>query len=213
MEIISSPIAQYLQAHSKGFDDQYPFAELMKKTHQMMSSPNMLSGPLEGRFLNLLVKIKKPQVVLELGTFTGYSALCMAQAFCHPEQKLYTFEVSDKHADFAQSYFDKVSYGKQIEIVRGKALENLKKFPRKIDMAFIDADKENYPAYYELIMQRICAEGIIVVDNALWGGDVLNPSAPSAKAIDRLNKTITKDSRVENILLGLRDGVHVLRVK
>jgi caffeoyl-CoA O-methyltransferase len=188
------------------------FEKLREETYRLTSNPQMQVGRVEGTFLRMLVAMSRARRILEIGTFTGYSALMMASAL--PEDGvLYTLDNDEEHLDIARRYFSMVNYGKKIRPVLGNALDSLRELEGPFDLVFIDADKENYPAYYEMAMERLQKGGLIVVDNALRGGDVLHPKDERAKATAELNRIIAKDERVENVLLTVRDGIMISRRK
>jgi len=178
-------------------------------TQAEMKWPQMLTGRLEGRLLKLLVQLTQPGLVLEVGTFTGYSALSMAEGL--PDGgRIITCEIDERARDVAQRAFDDSPYGDRIELRYGPALDTIAAIDGPIDFSFIDADKENYPAYYEALLERTRAGGVIVVDNVLWSGRVLEPDDEESRAIAQLNDTIATDPRVENVLLTVRDGVQLI---
>lgn len=186
------------------------FEQLRKETYESTSNPQMQVGKVEGTFLRMLVSITGARRVLELGTFTGYSALMMAAAL-PDDGVLYTLDNNEEHLKIARRYFSMVDYGDKIVPIFGNALEMLGALEEPFDMAFIDADKENYPVYYEMVMDRLRPGGIILFDNMLRKGDVLNPKDERARATAVLNERITKDDRVENVLLTVRDGIMLVR--
>ncbi len=242
MELIQSEIEKYAQEHTR------PEPELLQQlavaTYAEMDSPTMLTGRLEGRLLKLLAQLCGAKRVLEIGTFTGYSALSVAEGL-PGDGKVITCEIDPKHADFARRYIARSPHGGKIEIRMGPALETLKSLAAGavrgaagagdavqggaagaggavpgganrggtslFDMAFIDADKSNYPAYYEAVVDLIRPGGLILVDNTLWSGNVLNPRDEESRAIAALNRRIAGDERVENVLLTVRDGVQLVR--
>lgn len=179
---------------------------LAERTHAEMKFPQMLTGRLEGRLLKLLVLLSRPQLVVELGTFTGYSALSMAEGL-PPGGRVITCELSIAARNMAQAAFDESPYGDRIEIRMGHALKTLRSIDEPIDFAFVDADKENYVGYYEELVPRTRPGGVILFDNMLWSGRVLDPKDEEDRAIDELNTLIASDDRVENVLLTVRDGV------
>ncbi|MFQ5634284.1 MAG: O-methyltransferase [Gammaproteobacteria bacterium] len=182
---------------------------LEAQTRAEMENPQMLTGRLEGRLLKLLVQICRPKLVVELGTFTGYSALSMAEGL--PDGgRIITCEVNPVARDIAQAAFDRSPFGQRIEIRMGPALDTLRGIDEPIDFAFVDADKENYPAYYEEVLKRTRSGGVIVFDNMLWSGRVLEPGDDDDRAIADLNDAIVNDERVENVLLTVRDGVQLI---
>jgi caffeoyl-CoA O-methyltransferase len=177
-----------------------------------MEMPQMVSGPLEGNFLRLLVQISGAKSVLEIGMFTGFSALSMA-AGLPADGKLTTLELDPKCIETGKRYFARSEHGKKITIKEGPALESLKDLPGPFDFVFIDADKTNYTNYYNAVLPKVRGGGLILVDNVLWGGAVLDPKSPSDKAITELNDRVALDDRVDKVLLTIRDGVLLIRKK
>ncbi len=177
-----------------------------------MSMPQMLSGHLEGRFLKIMVEISQAKNILEIGMFTGYSALSMAEGL--PDNgHLTTLEIDEKAIGIAKKYINQSNYKDQITILAGNALENIKKMSGMFDLVFIDADKTNYFNYYEAIMPKVKSGGLIIVDNTLWGGEVLNPHTEDGIAIDNFNNKIMQDTNVSIVMLTIRDGVTLIRKK
>ena len=186
--------------------------EIEMYTRKYVDYPQMLIGPHEGTLLTLLVRLTGARRVLEIGTFTGYSALCMAEAI--PKSgRLVTCELQPDRADIARSFFRRSPHGRKIKLLLGPALETLAKLPRatKFDFVFIDADKENYANYYEAVLPRLRPGGLIVADNVLWSGRVLAPKDKSDRAIVAFNKHVRRDPRVECVILSVRDGVSLIR--
>lgn len=210
MDIIGKELERY------AFEHTAPEPELLQRlsdeTHANMQMPQMLTGRLEGRLLKLLVQVSGARRILEIGTFTGYSALSMAEGL-PGNGSLVTCEIESANAAMAQRYFDASPHGKKIAILMGPALVTLEGLDGPFDLAFIDADKENYPVYYEKVIDLIRPGGLMLVDNTLWSGRVLRPKDPESIAIDALNKRIAKDDRVENALLTVRDGLQLVRKK
>ncbi len=207
MRIADQAIEEYAREHTQ------PAPELLERLEEFtcdeMPGSDMLTGRVEGRFLKLIVKISRAKKVLECGTYTGYSALSMAEAL--PEDgKVITCERDPEHREVAEEYFSKSPHGKKIEIRLGDALESLKNENTPLDLVFLDADKERYPEYYEEAVNKLSSGGIIVIDNTLWEGDVLEPESDSAEAIAEMNNRIASDSRVENVLLTVRDGIQLI---
>lgn len=210
MDIADKQLEKYAFDHTRPEPDL--LLRLFRETHDRMEAPQMLTGRLEGRLLKFLAQAIGAKRVLEIGTYTGYSALSMAEGM--PEDgTVLTCEIDATHAAFARGFFDLSPHGKKIEIRLGPALATLKGLRGPFDMAFLDADKENYPAYYEKAVEMVRPGGLILVDNTLWSGMVLDPRDAESKAIDGLNKRIAADGRVENVLLTVRDGLQVVRVK
>jgi len=211
MLTLSKPgIEEYAQSksdpHNKLLDD------LWKETHEKSNFAMMLTGPLEGGLLRLLLRVSGAKNVLEVGTFTGYSALTMAEAL-PADGHLVTLEIDPAHIAIARKYFERSEHGKKIELKEGPALESLRSLPGPFDLVFIDADKTNYKNYYDAVMPKLRSGGLIVVDNALWSGRVLNPETADDKAICELNDHVSKDPGVEKVLLTVRDGMFLIRKK
>jgi caffeoyl-CoA O-methyltransferase len=183
---------------------------LEKRTQQEMDDPQMLTGRVEGRLLKFIVQLCQPRFVLEVGTFTGYSALSMAEGLGE-DGRILTCEIDASAQEVAQASFDASPFGDRIELRPGPALDTIRSLDRQIDLSFIDADKERYPVYYEEIVQRTRPGGILIFDNMLWSGKVVDPRDDTTRAIAKLNETITADDRVENVLLTVRDGVQLVR--
>lgn len=210
MRIADERVEEYAREHTQ------PAPELLEQlevfTCNKMPKSDMLTGRVEGRFLKLIVLISGARNVLECGTYTGYSALSMAEAL--PEDgKIITCERDPKHREVAEEYFSKSPHGKKIEVRFGDALETLKEVDIRLDLIFLDADKNCYPEYYEESVNKLREGGIIVIDNTLWEGEVLEPESDSAKAIAEMNDRIATDSRIENVLLTVRDGIQLVRKK
>jgi predicted O-methyltransferase YrrM len=184
--------------------------QLATRTHAEMDSPQMLTGRLEGRLLMLLVQIHQPRLIVEVGTFTGYSALSMAEGLGE-NGRLITCEINPDAQRVAQETFDKSPHGHKIEIRMGPALDTIRDLDETIDFSFIDADKVGYPAYYEAILEKMGPGGLILMDNMLMDGRVLDPEEPGPKAIVQLNEALARDDRVENVLMTVRDGVQLVR--
>lgn len=186
--------------------------ELVDVTKKSQAMPQMLCGPIEGRFLKLMVQISNAKRVLEIGTFTGYSALSMAEGL--PSYgELMTCEIDPQVIEVAQGFFNRSPHGSKIKVLQGPALESIKKVEAPVDLVFIDADKDNYPNYYEAVLPLVRAGGVIIIDNVLWSGRVLNPENDTDRAIASLNDKIAKDERVDRVMLPVRDGIFVIRKK
>ena len=206
--LVDEQIEQYAEEHTTAPTDL--LARLADETRATMSSPQMLTGTIEGRFLELLVHASGATRILELGTFTGYSALSMAAAL--PEGgRIDTLDIEPKHAEVAQRYFDESPHGSKITIHLGPALETIERLEGEFDLVFIDADKENYESYYEAVLPRLSARGLIVIDNTLWSGRVLQPEDETTELIAALNDKIAADDRVVAVQLTVRDGITLIR--
>jgi len=195
----------YCRDHSQA--DSSLLMELINYTWENEEIPQMISGQLVGNFLKILIKLLRAKWIVEVGTFTGYSALQMAEAL-PKDGEIHTCELMEKHAKTAQSFFNRSDYGNKITIHQGSALNSLEQLQAgSFDMAFIDADKTNYLEYYQRCLALIKKGGVIILDNMLWGGDVLDPQDDDAKALRKTGDFIQSDNRVFNTLLPIRDGL------
>ena len=206
-------LEEYITIHS----DKEPdfLARLNRETHLKMINPRMLSGHFQGRVLAMLCRMIQPTKVLEIGTFTGYSALCMAEGMPN-DGVLHTIEVDDELEEFILKNFTTSEHGHKIRLHIGDALEEIEKLDEIFDMVFIDADKMQYQVYYEAVLPKLKSNGFILVDNTLWAGKVLKPVDPKDKdtiAIMSFNEYVANDQRVEKVLLPIRDGLTVIRKK
>lgn len=204
--LIDEKIEAYALAHST---PEHPlFQELRDETYATMECPQMIAGHLVGSFLQMMIRSIGAKRIVEVGTFTGYSSMKMAEAL--PEDgALTTLEYSPVHAQMAQKYFDRSPWGDKITLMQGPALESLPQIKGPIDLSFIDADKVNYMNYYNHLVEITRPGGLIMLDNALWSGSVLNPVEESDHALARMNTLVFDDPRVHNLLLPVRDGVMI----
>ncbi len=201
---LSKKIEGYSERHTRELSDLHQ--RLWQETHEKTSSPGMMVGTIEGALLRLLVRLTAAKRVLEIGMFTGYSALAMAAAL--PEDgQLITCDVNPETSEIARRYFASSPYGHKIEIKLGPAKETLKNLQGPFDLCFIDADKQGYGAYYDACIDLVRRGGLIVLDNMLQSGRVLNTADPASRIIAALNDRIQRDERVENVLLPIRDGI------
>jgi caffeoyl-CoA O-methyltransferase len=210
--LVVPEIEAYAEAHSTAESDVC--RRLREETYRTMEWPQMVVGPLEGAFLKMMAQLVRATNVLEIGMFTGYSALCFAEAI-PSDGRVITCEVEAKPAAVARRYMAQSPHGRKIDIRMGPALDTLREVSGPFDLIFIDADKVNYPHYYERALDLIAPTGVILLDNALRNGEVLErtPSSPGTAAIQELNRRITDDSRVCAVLVTIRDGVMVVRPK
>ena len=212
MHFISQELEDYIEQHSE--NEPSLLAALNKETYQKILLPRMLSGHFQGRVLSMLSKLIRPVNILEIGTFTGYAALCLCEGMQENGQ-LHTIDIKEELVDFQRKYFDKSPWGNQIVQHLGEAISILPTLEIKFDLVFIDADKENYINYFELILPKMNKGGIILSDNVLWSGKVLEPLQKndlSTKVLLEYNELLKNDSRVESVLLPIRDGLTVSRV-
>ncbi len=212
MHFISPELEDYIEQHSE--KEPALLAALNKETYQKILLPRMLSGHFQGRVLSMLSKLIRPLNILEIGTYTGYSALCLCEGMQENGQ-LHTIDIKEELVDFQRKHFDKSPWGEQIVQHLGEAVDIIPTIDLKFDLVFIDADKENYLNYFELILPKMNKGGIILSDNVLWSGKVLEPLNPkdlSTKILLEYNRLLAKDPRVETVLLPIRDGLTVSRI-
>jgi caffeoyl-CoA O-methyltransferase len=207
--IFSEALDAYVDAHAT------PLEALLQENHEAtyasLSSPQMIAGPVLGRLLRFLVSMAAPRLVLEIGTFTGYSALAMAGGL-PPEGRIVTCELSPERAAFAQGYFDRSPWGDRIDVRVGPALDTVNGLDGPFDFVFIDADKEGYTDYYEAVVPKLSPRGVIAVDNTLSSGDVVDPVDERDRVMADFNDHVHADERTENVLLSVRDGVTLIRL-
>lgn len=207
MDFIDERIDEYAYQHTS--EEGELLKRLEKETYEKLEIPQMTTGRVEARFLKILARLVGARRILEIGTFGGYSALSMAEAL--PEDgNLVTCDMDPEAIAFARKYFSQSPHGKKITLLEGPALDSIKTLTGSFDMAFIDADKENYSNYYEAIFPLIRSGGLIAVDNVLWSGRVLDPKDDTDKAIHQFNESVTQDQRVESVLLTVRDGLNCI---
>ena len=212
MHFISQELEDYIEQHSE--KEPALLAALNKETYQKILLPRMLSGHFQGRVLSMLSKLIRPVNILEIGTYTGYSALCLCEGMQEGGQ-LHTIDIKEELIDFQRKHFDKSPWGKQIMQHLGQAVAIIPTLDLKFDLVFIDADKENYLNYFELILPKMNKGGIILSDNVLWSGKVLetlDQKDISTRILLEYNELLATDARVETVLLPIRDGLTVSRV-
>lgn len=209
MDFLPYDIARYAEEHTTGETDL--LKQINRDTHAQVLMPRMLSGHVQGRFLSLLSKMIRPSYILELGTYTGYSAVCLAEGLVE-QGKLITIDVNEELESRVRGYFKKAGLENKIDYRIGNALKVIAELPDNIDLVFIDADKENYSVYYELVLNKVRPGGLILADNVLWSGKVTQPKPDKdTRAILAFNRRIAEDKRVECLLLPLRDGIMMIR--
>ncbi|WP_298536160.1 O-methyltransferase [uncultured Algibacter sp.] len=212
MHFITEELDNYVVAHSD--DEPELLRQLNRETYQKILQPRMLSGHYQGRLLSIISKLTNPKNILEIGTYTGYSALCLIEGM-QESGKLHTIDINEELVDFQRKYFDKSGYGKRIYQHLGNALEIIPKLETSFDLVFIDADKENYCNYFNVIIEKLNPGGIILSDNVLWSGKVLETSFKkddvSTPALITYNKLLKEDKRVETVVLPIRDGLTISR--
>lgn len=212
MHFIPEKLDDYVVAHSE--NEPELLQQLTRETYQKILQPRMLSGHYQGRILSMISKLVNPKNILEIGTYTGYSALCLAEGL-HPDGELHTIDINEELFDFQRVYFDKSQYGQQIHQHLGDALEIIPNLNKTFDLVFIDADKENYSNYFNTIIDKLNTGGIILSDNVLWSGKVLDTEFKkedtSTPALIKYNKLLKEDKRIETVLLPIRDGLTISR--
>ncbi|KHE70212.1 MULTISPECIES: O-methyltransferase [Capnocytophaga] len=213
MHFLSEELENYAAQHTE--DEPLLLQELNKRTHLNVLQPRMISGHFQGRFLSLLSKMVQPRTILEIGTYTGYATLCLAEGL-HPEGVLHTIDIKEELTDLQREFFDRSGYGNQIVQHLGKAADIIPSLDTTFDLVFIDADKQNYAHYFDLVIEKMNRGGIILSDNVLWSGKVVEEVKHNDKhtqALMAYNQKIKDDPRVETVLLPIRDGITLSRVK
>jgi predicted O-methyltransferase YrrM len=213
MEIVNTAIEQYCELHSE--QENELLKKVNRETHLEVLMPRMLSGHLQGRFLAMLSKMIRPSYILEIGTFTGYAALCLAEGLTE-NGELITIDVNEELAPRVQQYFAMSNKASQLRYINGNAMEVIPTINKSFDLVFIDADKKNYRKYYELVFEKVNAGGYIIADNVLWSGKVAaDATKKDADTLNMIayNEMVAKDLRVEPLLLPLRDGLMICRKK
>ena len=212
MDFIDNKILDYALLHSDQESDL--LKELARETYQKILQPRMLSGPLQGRFLSLLSKIIQPKTILEVGTFTGYGTLCLAEGL-QKDGLLHTIDTNEELIDFQKKYFNRSDYKNQIKCHLGAAKCVISKLDLSYDLIFLDADKSNYLNYFNLLIPKLNPKGILIADNVLWSGKVLEETTSikdmDTPALKEFNEYVKNDQRVETLLLPLRDGLTICR--
>jgi len=213
MHFIPEALNKYVIHHTE--KEPKLLQQLTRETYQKILQPRMLSGAYQGRVLSMLSKLVNPKNILEIGTYTGYSALCLAEGI-QKNGVLHTIDINEELEDFQRKYFNLSPYQHQIVQHIGDATKIIPDLDIKFDLAFIDADKPNYPTYFELIIDKINPKGIILSDNVLWSGKVIKKISDddiATKALLQYNKLLVDDKRVETVLLPIRDGLTISRKK
>lgn len=212
MDFLPKQIDAYVTNHSQ--PEPELLQQLSRETWQKVLAPRMLSGHLQGRVLSMLSKLIQPTYILEIGTYTGYSALCLAEGL-RAGGELHTIDINEELHDFQRKYFDRSEWGSQIFQHTGNALEIIPKLEKAFDLVFIDADKRNYPKYLELLLPKLPKGAVILSDNVLWSGKVVEKVAPDdvdTQALVQYNKLLNEHPKLETVLLPIRDGLTISRV-
>jgi caffeoyl-CoA O-methyltransferase len=209
MEFLDEDLAKYIEQHT----DEEPtlLKELNRETQLKVLMPRMISGHFQGRVISMLTKMIKPKNILEIGTYTGYSALCFAEGLVEGG-KLITIDINEEIEDLVRSYINKSAFKNIIDYRIGDAADLIPSLTEKFDIVFIDADKENYSTYYDLVFDKVNQGGYIIADNVLWSGKVVGSKIDKdTRAILEFNKKVQDDIRVENVLFPIRDGLLIAR--
>jgi len=213
MEFIDDKIEVYALAHSQA--ESEVLKKLNRETHANVMMPRMLSGHMQGNLLSMMSKMIQPKQILEVGTYTGYSGICLAQGLLEGG-KLHTIDINEELEQMVRSFFNEAGLTDKINYYIGNALTIIPTIKENFDLVFIDADKKNYSAYYDLVFEKVNSGGYLIADNVLWSGKVLDAAErmdSDTKAIDAFNKKIHNDNRVEHMLLPIRDGLMIVRKK
>ena len=209
MDFLSEELNKYIESHTRDEGDN--LKDLDRETNAKVLMPRMLSGHLQGQVLRMLSIMIKPERILEIGTFTGYSAICLAEGLT-AEGELHTIDINEELKPMVHAYFEKAGILNRVKYHIGNALDIIPTLDMSFDLVFIDADKENYSNYYNLVIDDMRPGSYIIADNVLWSGKVLEPNPDKdTKAIMEFNDMIQADTRVENVLLPVRDGLMVMR--
>jgi len=214
MEFIAQNLADYAEKHTS--PEPKLLAELNRDTYANVLTPRMLSGHIQGRVLSMFSKMIKPKAILEIGTYTGYAALCMAEGLT-ADGILHTIDIDEELETRINKFVSQSPFAHQVKLHIGNALDIIPTLNASFDLVFIDADKGNYAAYYDLLIDRLPSGAVLIADNVLWSGKVLDADQATTdqdtKALDSFNKKIQADTRVENVLMPIRDGLMVIRKK
>ena len=212
MDFLTPELNDYIEAHTS--DEPEVLRELNRETHAKVLMPRMLSGHFQGRFLSMISKMIRPACILEIGTYTGYSAICLSEGLA-PNGKLYTIDINDELKPMVERYVQKANMQNSIELISGDAAVLIPQLNIQPDLVFIDADKVRYSVYYDLIFDQLKPGGYILADNVLWSGKVVSDEKPDkdTAALLDFNKKVLKDERVEKIILPIRDGLMLIRKK
>ncbi len=213
MHFLPEALEQYTEDHSSAEPEL--LVQLTRETWQKVVNPRMLSGHLQGRFLSMISKMLSPKRILEIGTYTGYSALCLAEGLAE-NGELITIDINDELKPFHDKYFNLSTHKGQIRAIYGDATEELLKIQSGFDLVFMDADKDNYLSYFNILLPQLKSGAVLLIDNVLWSGKVLEPTQPNdteTSVLKELNALVSKDKSLDTVLLPLRDGLMMIRIK
>ncbi len=211
MNLVSYEIEKYIDAHTTAESDA--LQQLNRKTQTDVLMPQMLSGKVQGQFLKFISQMLQPACVLEIGTFTGYAAICLAEGL--PENgKLFTIDINEELEAIARTHIEKAGLQNKIIQIIGNAVQEIQQLNETFDLVFIDADKQNYSLYYDLVIDKVRSGGFILADNVLWSGKIIDEQKDKdTKKLAEFNDKVQQDNRVENVIVSIRDGIMMIRKK
>ncbi|MEZ5053801.1 MAG: O-methyltransferase [Chitinophagales bacterium] len=211
MHLVSPEIEQYIDAHTT--DEQPVLQQLNRKTHTDVLMPQMLSGKVQGQFLQFISQMIQPNRVLEIGTFTGYAAICLAAGLTE-NGKLFTIDINEELEQMVRTHVEQAGLQNKIIQIIGNAAQEIAQLNETFDLVFIDADKQNYSVYYDLVIDKVRSGGYILADNVLWSGKIINEKKDKdTQKLADFNEKVQQDNRVENVILSIRDGIMLIRKK
>jgi caffeoyl-CoA O-methyltransferase len=211
MNLVSPEIEKYIEAHTTGESDV--LQQLNRKTQTDVLMPQMLSGKVQGQFLKFISQMVQPERVLEIGTFTGYAAICLAEGLTE-NGKLFTIDINEELEAIVKTHVEKAGLQNKIIQIIGNAAQEIQQLDETFDLVFIDADKQNYGLYFDLIIDKVRTGGIILADNVLWSGKIINEQKDKdTQKLAEFNEKVQQDNRVENVIVSIRDGIMMIRKK
>jgi caffeoyl-CoA O-methyltransferase len=211
MNLVSPEIEKYIAVHTT--DESGILAELNRKTHADVLMPQMLSGKVQGQFLKFISRMLQPRRILEIGTYTGYAAICLAEGLTE-DGRLFTIDINEELGELVKTYIDKAGLSNKIIPIIGDARDEIAKLDESFDLVFIDADKQNYSNYYDLVIDNVRSGGFILADNVLWSGKIIEEKKDKdTKKLAEFNTKVQQDNRVENVIISIRDGIMMARKK
>lgn len=211
MNLVSPEIEKYIEAHTTGESDV--LQQLNRKTQTDVLMPQMLSGKVQGQFLKFISQMVQPERVLEIGTFTGYAAICLAEGLTE-NGKLFTIDINEELEAIVKTHVEKAGLQNKIIQIIGNAAQEIQQLNETFDLVFIDADKQNYGLYFDLVIDKVRTGGIILADNVLWSGKIINEQKDKdTQKLAEFNDKVQQDNRVENVIVSIRDGIMMIRKK
>lgn len=211
MHLVSPDIEKYIDVHTS--DESEVLQQLNRKTNTDVLMPQMLSGKVQGQFLKFISQMLQPDRILEIGTFTGYTAICLTEGLTE-KGKLYTIDINEELEDIVKTHIEKAGVQHKIVQITGNATKEIQRLDEIFDLVFIDADKQNYSLYYDLVIDKVRNGGIILADNVLWGGKIIDEQKDKdTQKLAEFNNKVQQDNRVENVIISIRDGIMMIRKK